>query len=86
VRRLTGDPAAAAIVRAVIALGHAMGVRTNAEGVETREEARVLLREGCEEGQGYLYGHPMPGADFLALLEGQAQPRRIGGMHALRLS
>ncbi|MFW2382768.1 MAG: putative bifunctional diguanylate cyclase/phosphodiesterase [Acidimicrobiales bacterium] len=52
------------IARAVVGLGHSLGLRVVAEGVET-DEAREILREmGCDVLQGYLIGRPMPLEDF----------------------
>jgi EAL domain-containing protein (putative c-di-GMP-specific phosphodiesterase class I) len=53
-----------AIVRAVVGLGHSLGMRTCAEGVETIAQLDFLKREGCDEVQGYYYGKPMPAPDF----------------------
>ncbi|MBP0464574.1 EAL domain-containing protein [Roseomonas sp. PWR1] len=50
----------AAIVRAVTALGAALGLRTTAEGVETPEQLAELLAYGCSEAQGYLVSRPVP--------------------------
>jgi EAL domain-containing protein (putative c-di-GMP-specific phosphodiesterase class I) len=47
------------IVSAVIGLGHSMGMPVVAEGVETREQADMLLRLGCDMGQGWLFGRPV---------------------------
>lgn len=70
---------ATSIVRAVVALGHSLGMRANAEGVETIEQAEILSSEGCEEVQGYFFGRPMPAAEFAAFLDGRHdRPRRIG--------
>ncbi|MBI5131736.1 MAG: EAL domain-containing protein [Rhodopseudomonas palustris] len=50
----------AAIVRAVIGLGHGLGVSLVAEGVETQEQLDFLVDEGCDAVQGYLIGRPAP--------------------------
>jgi EAL domain-containing protein (putative c-di-GMP-specific phosphodiesterase class I) len=71
VQRLTEDPSAVAIVRAVVGLSEAMGVITNAEGVETEAQADLLRSEGCTELQGYLYGRPMAAGAFEELLNRQ---------------
>lgn len=55
---------AAAIARAVISLGHALGIEVVAEGVETREQFDFLVDEGCNYLQGYLLGRPMSAEDY----------------------
>lgn len=57
-----------AIVRAIVAMAHELGKKVVAEGVETPEEAAFLRSIGCELGQGYLFGDPIPDRDVLALL------------------
>jgi EAL domain-containing protein (putative c-di-GMP-specific phosphodiesterase class I) len=48
------------IVEAVVKLGNAMGLTTIAEGVETPDVIERLLELGCESGQGFYFGKPMP--------------------------
>jgi EAL domain-containing protein (putative c-di-GMP-specific phosphodiesterase class I) len=55
---------AAAIARAVISLGHALGIEVVAEGVETREQFDFLVDEGCNYLQGFLLGRPMAAEDY----------------------
>jgi len=57
-----------AIVRAVIAMGHAHDLEIIAEGVEELEQQAFLRMEGCDELQGYLMGRPMPAHKFEELL------------------
>ncbi|MBK1646287.1 hypothetical protein CKO25_16865 [Thiocapsa imhoffii] len=52
------------ITRAIIGLGRTLGLAVLAEGVETREQAVFLSREGCQEAQGYLFGRPMGAAEL----------------------
>jgi diguanylate cyclase (GGDEF)-like protein/PAS domain S-box-containing protein len=54
----------AAIVALVIGLGRQLGLSVIAEGIENRATADLLVRMGCEEGQGYLFGRPMPAEAF----------------------
>ena len=54
----------AAIVRSTISLGKQLGLSVIAEGIEDRATAELLRSMGCEEGQGYYFGRPMPAAEF----------------------
>lgn len=54
------------IVSAVVGLGQSLGLTTVAEGIETQEQAEMMLRLGCELGQGYFYGRPIPEAELAA--------------------
>jgi len=55
---LEGSPQSTAIIRAVLALGKSLCIPVLAEGVETQEQLDILLREGCDEIQGFLIGRP----------------------------
>jgi PAS domain S-box-containing protein len=57
------------IVAAIIGLGHSLDLITVAEGVETEEQAEMLLRLDCKMGQGWLYGHPLPAARIPQMVE-----------------
>jgi EAL domain-containing protein (putative c-di-GMP-specific phosphodiesterase class I) len=48
-----------AIVRAVIGLGHSLGMSTTAEGVETEEQLAAVREEGCDEVQGFFFSPPL---------------------------
>ena len=61
-----------AISSSVIALGHAMGLKVLAEGVETQEQLSFLQDKGCDFFQGYFCSRPLPAEDFARLLEKQA--------------
>ncbi len=56
------------IVGAVVELGHALGLRVTAEGVETDAQLAHLRSLGCDAAQGYLLGRPMPDHEVEALL------------------
>ncbi len=68
IRELCSNPDDEAIVSAVITMARQLRLRTVAEGVENAEQATMLRRFDCDEVQGFLFGRPMPAADFQALL------------------
>jgi diguanylate cyclase (GGDEF)-like protein/PAS domain S-box-containing protein len=76
VMNLGRNPQSAAIVRAVIGLGHGLEMSIVAEGVETQEQLGFLADEGCDAVQGYFLGKPAPIGQYAALVG------RSGG-HAL---
>ena len=57
-----------AIVRAILSLAQALGMRTVAEGIETRESARMLLALGCTYGQGYYFARALDADAAFAFL------------------
>jgi diguanylate cyclase (GGDEF)-like protein len=68
VASLGTSPSTGAIIQSIVTLGHGLGMKVLAEGVET-EEQRVLLRlAGCDEMQGYLFARPGPAAEIDAAL------------------
>ena len=68
IRELANREESMAIVRAITGLGKSLGISTTAEGVETREQLRLLRAEGCTEVQGYLFSPPCPAAEVETLL------------------
>ena len=52
------------IVRNTIKMAHSLGMRVLAEGVETESQKMALQRQQCDEGQGYLWGKPVPSEEF----------------------
>ncbi|MDN5000049.1 EAL domain-containing protein [Bradyrhizobium sp. GCM10027634] len=70
------NPQSAAIVRAVIDLGHGLEMSIIAEGVETVDQLTFLAREGCDGVQGYLLGKPLPIGQYAGLV-GRAEAMEL---------
>ena len=76
VRDLQGEAASegdAAIVRAIIQLARNLDLQVIAEGVETEEQERYLIGQGCNEGQGYLYSKPIAARELTPLLHARVR-------------
>ena len=76
IRDLSEQSGSAAIVRAVTSLSSSLGIRTTAEGVETEEQLKRLISEGCTEVQGYLFSPPRPAREVPRLVEEISRPAR----------
>lgn len=72
----------AAICKTINALGHNLGCRVIAEGVEYPEQLDFLVRQGCQEIQGYLFSKPLSAADAARFLEREAQREQMPGRAA----
>lgn len=57
------------LIKTIIAMAKSLGIRTVAEGIETEEHRRALLKMGCDYGQGYLFSKPLPAQDIPSYLE-----------------
>ncbi|MBV8835248.1 MAG: EAL domain-containing protein [Alphaproteobacteria bacterium] len=71
---LEQNPDSAAIVHAILGLGHSLGISTCAEGVETKAQLTYLKREGCAEVQGYYYSKPKPYPEAVAMFAQRSAP------------
>jgi diguanylate cyclase (GGDEF)-like protein len=67
-QNMESDNDSAVIVRAIIDLGHNLGLKVVAEGVETLAAKKMLLEFGCDEAQGYYFSRPVPAADINRLI------------------
>ncbi len=68
VSALSSDPDSGAIVRSAVGLGHNLGLRVVAEGLQDRAAEAILVEAGCDAAQGFLIGRPAPERDATALL------------------
>ena len=66
VRNLSPGSTDLTLCKAIIAMAHELGMQVVAEGVETEQQHQLLMEAGCDHGQGYWYGRPMPPAQFEA--------------------
>ncbi len=64
VRDLVSDPDDRMLAATIVALGHGLGLKVVAEGVETDEQRQILLSQGCDLAQGYFFGRPIPVEEF----------------------
>src|SRR5260370_11026642 len=65
------DPDSGAIVRSAVGLGHNLGLRVVAEGLQDRMAEAVLVEAHCDAAQGFLVGRPMEESEITALLRQQ---------------
>jgi len=68
--RLPTDRRSCTLVSTIIGLAHAFDMTTVAEGVETQAQLDYLVREGCDESQGYLHSRPLPRSELESWLIG----------------
>lgn len=77
VMKMAQDQDDAKIVRSTVDLGHNLGLRVVAEGVESEEVWFLLRQMGCDQGQGYFMGKPMPVERFLEWLPQWRAPEAL---------
>jgi EAL domain-containing protein (putative c-di-GMP-specific phosphodiesterase class I) len=77
VQSMAGMPQQTALVDGIIRLAHTLGLEVVAEGIEDTTECDLLVRMGCNLGQGYLFARPMTSEDAGAwLYESRVSPDR----------
>jgi EAL domain-containing protein (putative c-di-GMP-specific phosphodiesterase class I) len=69
VSQVSGNPDLTTIVSSTIELGHRLGMKVVAEGVEDGDSYALLCKLGCDTAQGYYMSPPLPPAAFRAWLE-----------------
>jgi sensor c-di-GMP phosphodiesterase-like protein len=74
VQDLETNAGSRAIAIAIISMGHTLGLKVVAEGIETQAQASMLLDWGCDEGQGYLFAMPLAPEAFAVWVESEKNP------------
>jgi len=69
VQDLDGTGRGSALMRAVLGLGHSLGIATTVEGVETPAQLDFVRDEGCSEVQGYIFSRPLPASAIARTLQ-----------------
>ncbi len=70
VSELGSSDEALSVIKAILALGQSLGLSTVAEGIETAEQEAILAGIGCDVGQGYFFGRPLPPGEAAAFFTG----------------
>ena len=84
VRDIATNPSDAAIVRAIVSLGHSLDLEIVAEGVETIEQATLLRAEGCDEVQGFYFAAPMQSEELIAFVQRKSHASAHGVKRKMR--
>ena len=74
-RRPVGPGRGMPLVEAMITMGHALGVKVIAEGIETPSQMFALQERGCRFGQGYLFSRPLPPDEVVAQILRRGHPQ-----------
>lgn len=83
VRDMLGNEDDRSIVSMIVGLGKLLGMHVIAEGIEDLATAQALKEMGCDEGQGYFFGHPVPAAEFSKLHLNDAAREKPGALTEL---
>lgn len=78
VKNLNTSKKDAAIVNAIIQLGHSLDLKVIAEGVETKSQLQKLGNSGCDEVQGFYYSKPLSAAEFDSYITSSKYERSMG--------
>jgi len=68
IRNLSVEPKALSIAKAIVSMAHSIGLKTVAEGVESREQLEFLRDMGCDQIQGYIFSRPLPENEMANLI------------------
>ena len=68
IQSMDGTPESLGLAPLIINIAHAMGMHVIAEGIETQQQLAQLKALQCDFGQGYLFAHPLPAQEAIALV------------------
>ena len=77
VRQAVNDANAAAVVRTIIAMSHGLNMKVVAEGVESEDQLRFLLRRRCDEAQGRFFSGPVAEKEFIEVVQALSDVRHF---------
>jgi EAL domain-containing protein (putative c-di-GMP-specific phosphodiesterase class I) len=84
---IVGSPSQLQLLRTVAEIGHSLGIKVIAEGVESLEHGTMAASVGCDELQGYAFSRPLSAVDFAAFAAGKMEtPGQRVGNQAFRTS
>jgi EAL domain-containing protein (putative c-di-GMP-specific phosphodiesterase class I) len=69
VNNLSKDSSDIALIKAIIAMAHSLGIKVIAEGIETKEQKDILFQSGCDYEQGYYFSKALDSKDFSNFVE-----------------
>ncbi|MEH7609843.1 EAL domain-containing protein, partial [Gottfriedia acidiceleris] len=69
IQNMTENPKNFSLVKAIIKMGHSLGFKFVAEGVETEEQMKMLKNLNCDIGQGYYFNRPLPLEEICTSME-----------------
>ncbi|MFK8017241.1 MAG: EAL domain-containing protein [Gammaproteobacteria bacterium] len=79
IRQITNDLQASEITRSMVTLGHSLGMKVIAEGIEEQRQLELLQRWGCDQVQGYLMSPPLPVEELNMLVDIDTQQHSRSG-------
>ena len=71
------NPESEILFRAIVSMGHALGMEVVAEGVETEEQLALIIKLGCDEVQGFLFAKPMPACEAEQIILPPKSPQKL---------
>jgi EAL domain-containing protein (putative c-di-GMP-specific phosphodiesterase class I) len=74
---MADSPESTVLIHTMVALAHALGLGTVAEGIEESSQLQALRDQGCQRGQGYLVSRPVEAGAILALIDGAASQHPV---------